>query len=93
MSKVKQKYYLKTNKAFSLGYYNRFGFTNARREAIALQNIGAHLISIGIGRIDFDEIRALASYPKLYNSLFPRRITKALKQTLNLVNGYLGGKG
>ena len=86
MYKLKQKYYLKANKYFSLGYYNRFGFTNARREAIALQNIGAHLISIGIGRIDF------ASYPKLYNSLFPRRITKALKQMLNLVDGYLGGK-
>ena len=92
MYKLKQKYYLKANKYFSLGYYNRFGFTNARREAIALQNIGAHLISIGTGRIDFDEIRALASYPKLYNSLFPRRITKALKQMLNLVDGYLGGK-
>ena len=92
MFKLKQEYYLQTNKGLSLGYYNRFGFTNTRREAIALQNIGAHLISIGIGRINFGEIRALASYPKLYNSLFPRRITKALQQTLNLVDGYLGGK-
>lgn len=92
MFKLKQEYYLQTNKDLSLGYYNRFGFTNTRREAIALQNIGAHLISIGIGRINFGELRALASYPKLYNSLFPRRITKALQQTLNLVDGYLSGK-
>ena len=63
-----------------------------RREAIALQKIGAHLISIGVGKIDFAELRALASYPKLYNSLFPRRIAKALQQTLSLVDGYLGGK-
>ena len=92
MFKLKQEYYLQTNKDLSLGYYNGFGFTNTRREAIALQNIGAHLISIGIGRINFGELRALASYPKLYNSLFPRRITKALQQTLNLVDGYLSGK-
>lgn len=34
----------------------------------------------------------LASYPKLYSSIFPRQITKALQQTPSLVDGYPGGK-
>ena len=75
-----------------LGDYYGFGFEKTKREAIALQKSGAHVISIGTGRVDFAELRALASYPKLYNSLFPVSIPDALQKTLNSLDSYLGGK-
>ena len=81
-----------TKKQSFLGDYYGFGFEETKREAIALQKSGAHVISIGTGRVDFAELRALASYPKLYNSLFPVSIPDALEKTLNSLDSYLGGK-
>ena len=75
-----------------LGDYYGFGFEKTKREAIALQKSGAHVISIGTGRVDLAELRALASYPKLYNSLSPVSIPDALQKSLNSLDSYLGGK-